>query len=124
MKTIQTLMLICCLAVFTACSNTRNPSLSGVYVSQGQSEFSVATDTLIIDAVSLAAKTYSVQSHVSFQRIRNGQKLPPEYKKETWQAVWNADQQVLSEGEYGRQIHVSADTPGVRLKNTLFRKIR
>ena len=124
MKTIKTVLLIGCAALLVACSHSRNSALSGIYVNQAQSEYSAAYDTLIIDAASLEAKTYTVQRHVGFQRIKNGQKLPTEYKKETWQAVWDADKQVLAETEYGRQIRLSADTPGVWIKNTLFRKIR
>jgi hypothetical protein len=124
MKTIKLVILICCAALITACTNSKNPGLSGMYVNQSQSEYSVAADTLIIDAVSLADKTYSVERHVAYQKIRNGQKQPTQFKKENWQAVWNSDQQVLAETEYGRQIRVSPDTPGIFLKNTLFRKIR
>ncbi|MCR8561939.1 hypothetical protein KXD93_30065 [Mucilaginibacter sp. BJC16-A38] len=124
MKTIKLLILICCAAIDTACNNSKNPALSGVYINQSQSEYSMAYDTLIIDAVNLTAKTYSIESRTGFQKIRNGQKLPMQFKKETWQAVWNSEQQMLSEGEYGRQIRLSPDTPGVLIKKTLFRKIR
>lgn len=124
MNTIKIILLVCCAALMVACGSNKNPELSGIYVSEGKSQYSVATDTLIIDAVSLATRTYQIQRHVAFQRIRDGKKMPTELKRETWQAVWNPDQQVLAETEYGRQIRLSADTPGVRMKNTLFRKIR
>jgi hypothetical protein len=124
MKTVKSVILLCCAALIAACSNSKNPALSGVYVNQSQSQYSVAWDTLIIDAVSLADKTYQVESRTTFQKIRNGQKLPSQFKKESWQAVWNSEQQVLSENEFGRQIRVSPDTPGVLIKTTLYRKIR
>lgn len=124
MKTIKLVILICCAAIVTACNNSKNPALSGIYVNQSQSEYSIAYDTLIIDALNLAAKTYNIESRTGFQKIRNGQKLSMQFKTETWQAVWNSAQQMLSEGEYGRQIHLSPDTPGIYIKKTLFRKIR
>jgi hypothetical protein len=124
MKTIHSVMLICLAACIAACGNSKNPSLSGVYVNHAQSEYSVASDTLIIDAVNLTNKTYSVERHAGFQKIRNGQKQPEQFKKESWQAIWDSGNQVLSEGEYGRQIRLSSDTPGVLLKTTLFKKIQ
>lgn len=124
MKTIHSIILICFAAFIAACGNSKNPALSGVYVNKSQSEYSVATDTLIIEPVSLENKLYSIERRAGYQKIRNSQKQPEQYKKETWQAIWNSNQQVLSEEEYGRQIRLSTDTPGVRLKNALFKKIK
>ncbi|MCR8562005.1 hypothetical protein KXD93_30400 [Mucilaginibacter sp. BJC16-A38] len=124
MKTIKLIILICCAVIVTACNNSKNPALSGVYVNQSQGEYGMDWDTLVINSVSLANKIYSVEHRVGFQKIRRGERQPKEFKIETWQAFWNSDQQVLAETEYGRQIRVSPDTPGVFLKNTLFRKIR
>lgn len=124
MKTNQLLFLICGAGLLAGCGKSKNPALSGVYVNQSQSEYSIAFDTLVIDAVNLTDKTYSVTSRAGFQKIRNGLKQPMQYKAETWQAVWSSDQQILSEGEYGRQIRLSPDTPGVFMKKTLFRKIQ
>jgi hypothetical protein len=123
MKTLKSILGICMAAALLAC-HSKNPGLSGIYVNQAKSEYSVASDTLIITAVSLTEKTYSVERHVSFQKIRNGQKEPVEFKQEKWNATWNSDQQVLAETEYGRQIRLSPDKPGVLLKNTLYQQIR
>lgn len=109
--------------LIAGCGRSKNPELSGVYVNHAESEYSVATDTLIITAVNLSTKTYSVERRDAFQRIRNGQKMPVEFRKETWQAVWNTDQQVLSETDLGRQIHLSEDPKGILLRNSLFLKV-
>ena len=123
MKTLKLIVLVSCAAAFAACTS-KNPELSGVYVNQSQSEYSVASDTLIITVVSLTDKTYSVERRDGFQKIRNGAKLPIQFKQETWHATWDTNQQVLAETEYGRQIRLSPDKQGIMLKNTLFRKIR
>jgi hypothetical protein len=123
MKTLKMLTFISCAMVIIACNSSKNPELSGVYTNQAQSEYSVASDTLIITAVSLANKTYSVERRTGYQKIRNGQKLPEQHKQEKWQATWNADQQVLSEAAYGRQISLLRDKPGVQLKNAVYLKI-
>lgn len=125
MKTLKTIILLFAVALIAACNgSTKNSDISGVYVNQAQSEYSVAWDTLIINPVSKTTKTYTVERRDGFQRIRNGVKQPMEYKQEKWDATWNTDKQVLAETELGRQIRISPDTPGVMLKNTLFRKIR
>lgn len=123
MKTLKFLTFISCAMIIIACNSGKNPELSGVYVNQAQSEFSIASDTLIITAVNLADKTYQIEDRTGYQKIRNGKKLPAEYKQEKWQATWNPDKQVLAETEYGRQISVLRDKPGVQLKNTVYLKI-
>lgn len=124
MKTLKILTFISCALIIIACNSSKNPELSGVYTNQAQSEYSIASDTLIITAVSLADKTYQIENRTGYQKIRNGQKLPAEYKQEKWQATWNPDKQVLAETEYGRQISVLRDKPGVQLKNTVYLKIK
>jgi hypothetical protein len=124
MKTLKILILISCPLFINACNSSKNPDLSGIYANQAQSEYSIASDTLIITAVSLADKTYQIENRTGYQKIRNGQKLPAEHKQEKWQATWDADKQVLAETEYGRQISVLRDKPGVQLKNTVYLKIK
>ncbi|MCQ6958316.1 hypothetical protein [Mucilaginibacter aquariorum] len=124
MKTLKFLIIAGFALLIAGCGGSKNPELTGVYVNNAESEYSVATDTLIITAVNLATKTYSIERRDAFQRKRNGQKLPAEFRKETWQAVWNTDQQVLAETELGRQIYLSDDPKGVKLKNSVFLKIK
>jgi hypothetical protein len=124
MKTLKILTFISCALIIIACNSSKNPELSGVYTNQAQSEYSIASDTLTITAVSLADKSYSVERRTGYQKIRNGQKLPAENKQEKWQATWNPDKQVLAETEYGRQISVLRDKPGVQLKTTVYLKIK
>jgi hypothetical protein len=124
MKTLKILTFFSGVMLIIACNSSENPELSGIYTNQAQSEYSIASDTLIITAVSLADKTYQIENRTGYQRIRNGQKLPAEYKEEKWQATWNPDKQVLAETEYGRQISVLRDKPGVQLKNTVYLKIK
>jgi len=124
MKTLKILTFIGCAMFIIACSSSRNPELSGIYTNQAQSEYSTASDTLIITVVSLTDKSYSVERRTGYQKIRNGQKLPAEHKQEKWQATWDPDKQVLAETEYGRQISVLRDKPGIQLKNTVYLKIQ
>jgi hypothetical protein len=124
MKTLKILTFFSCAMLIIACDSSKNPELSGIYTNQAQSEYSIASDTLIITTVNLADKTYQIENRTGYQKIRNGQKLRAEYKQEKWQATWNPDKQVLAETEYGRQISVLRDKPGVQLKNTVYLKIK
>ena len=123
MKTLKFLTFISCAMIIIACNSSKNPELSGVYINKAQSEYSIASDTLIVTVISLTDKSYSVERRTGYQKIRNGQKLPAEHKQEKWQATWNPDKQVLAETEFGRQISVLRDKPGVQLKNTVYLKI-
>jgi len=123
MKKLNFLILISWVLFIIACNSGKNPELSGVYTNQAQSEYSIASDTLIVTVISLTDKSYSVERRTGYQKIRNGQKLPAEHKKEKWQATWNPDKQVLAETEFGRQISVLRDKPGVQLKNTVYLKL-
>jgi hypothetical protein len=110
---------------FIGCkSNTQSNSLSGTFTNQSKSEYSTASDTLIITPLTQSSNSYQIERRTGFQKIRNGETQAKEYKTEKWQSSWSEDKQVLSETEYGRQITPSKDGSSVTLKNTQYQKIK
>lgn len=116
--------LFCAIFNFFSCDNNKAPHLSVVYVNEARSDYSIACDTLFISVISIENKIYQVDNRVGYRRIKYSMVLPQHYKIQSWQAIWNADKQLLSEGDLGRQIRPSPDGGGVFMKTTEFRRIK
>ena len=124
MKALSFIIILAIVAFVGCTSNSQSKSLSGTFTNQSKSEYSTASDTLIITPSTQSTNSYQIERKTGFQKIRNGVTQAEEYKTEKWQSIWNEDKQVLSETEYGRQITPSKDGNSVTLKNTQYQKIK
>jgi hypothetical protein len=124
MKAISFIIILAIVAFIGCTSNSQSKSLSGTFTNQSKSEYSIASDTLIITPSTQSTNSYQIERKTGFQKIRNGVTQAKEYKTEKWQSKWNEEKQVLSETEYGRQITPSKDGNSVTLKNTEYLKIK
>lgn len=116
--------LICILLAFlwiVSCIN-RDPLISGIYVNHGESEYSIADDTLYIEPLKLNEKTYMIQEHVGFQRIRNGKKLSREFQTRKWIATWDPEKQVLTQDALGHEIRIVPG--GILLETAKFVRVK
>lgn len=122
---VSTILIALTALVFIGCSNkTTNENLAGTYTNQSKSEYSEATDTLIITTIGQSTNTYQIERKTGFNKIRNNITQPKEYKNEKWLATWDADKQILSETDLGRQISFDKDKHLLSLKNTQYQKIK
>ena len=124
MKALSFIIILAIVAFIGCTSNSQSKSLSGTFTNQSKSEYSTASDTLIITPSSQSTNSYEIERKTGYQKIRNGVTEAKEYKTEKWQSTWNEDKQVLSETDYGRQITPSKDGNSVTLKNTQYQKIK
>ena len=124
MKALSFIIILAIVAFIGCTSNSQSKSLSGTFTNQSKSEYSTASDTLIITPLTQSTNSYQIERKTGFQKIRNGVTGAKEYKTEKWQSTWNEDKQVLSETDYGRQITPSKDGNFVTLKNTQYQKIK
>lgn len=124
MKALIVIISVTFVAFMGCKSNSHSSSLAGTFTNQSKSEFSSASDTLIIVPANQSSNTYQIERRTGFQKIRNGVTQAKEYKTEKWQSSWNEEKQVLSETEYGRQITPGNDGNSVTLKNTLYQRIK
>ncbi|SDG10904.1 hypothetical protein [Mucilaginibacter gossypii] len=124
MKALIVIISLTFVALIGCKSNSQSNSLEGTFTNQSKSEYSTASDTLIITRSSQSSNTYQIERRTGFQKIRNGVTQAKEYKTEKWQSSWSDDKQVLSETEYGRQITPGKDGNSVKLKNTEYQKIK
>lgn len=67
--------IICIALLFAACKSTANND--GTYVSHMKGQYSVADDTLILQDTFVINRS-------GYQKIRNGQIQPKEYKVKQW----------------------------------------
>ena len=123
MKALSLIIILAIIAFIGCTSNSQSKSLSGTFTNQSKSEYSTASDTLIITSTQ-STNNYQIERKTGFQKIRNGVTQAKEYKTEKWQSTWNDDKQVLAETEYGRQITPGKDGTSVTLKNTQYKKIK
>lgn len=124
MKAITVIVSLIFVAFLGCKSKSQTNSLAGTFTNQSKSEYSIASDTLIIKPLNQSSNTYQIERRTGFQKIRNGVTQPKEYKTEKWQSSWNGDKEVLSETEYGRLITPGKDGNSVTLKNTEYQKIK
>ena len=124
MKALPFIIILAIVAFIGCTNNFQSKSLSGTFTNQSKSEYSTASDTLIITPLTQSTNSYQIERKTGFQKIRNGVTQAKEYKTEKWQSTWNQDKQVLAETEYGRQITPSKDGNSVTLKNTQYQKIK
>ncbi|WP_428329668.1 hypothetical protein [Mucilaginibacter sp.] len=120
----STILIALITTVFIGCSNQASKEdLSGTYTNQSKSEYSLASDTLIITVIDQSNNSYQIERKTGFQKIRNQITQPKQYKNEKWQATWNADKKILSETDLGRQISFGKEKHSLSLKGTQYQKI-
>jgi hypothetical protein len=124
MKALTIMMILLGVSIIGCKSSSHSNVLSGTFTNQSKSEYSTASDTLIIAPSSQSNNSYKIERRTGYQKIRNGVLQAKEYKTENWLSSWSDDKQVLSETEYGRQITPSKDGKSVTLKNTQYQRIK
>jgi hypothetical protein len=108
MKNLKILFLTGLAFIITACHN-RDKAISGVYVMSFSNEYSIATDTIVIQAYSLTSGSYTIERRDGYHRIRQGKILPKEFRREHWMAIYDQEKQLLLEIADGRQIYLKGD---------------
>ena len=119
LKSVVFSSLLCFL--FLACSKRENP-IEGIYVNHLKDEFSIAWDTIVITKTEGRGKTFRVEKHTGFQRIRDAKLQTKEYANKTWTADWNEQTNAFEESLYYPPIRITED--GLLLKSTAFKKVK
>jgi len=109
MKTIKIMFLIATALLAIGCNQATEDAISGTYVMRFKNEYSIATDTIVIEPYNPAAHSYRVERRDGYHRIRDGKILPKEFKQEHWFTTYDAEKMVLQEGALGKQIYIKGD---------------
>jgi hypothetical protein len=123
MKTLKIILLLAVALLAIACNPTRENSITGAYVMSFKNEYSIATDTILIEVYNAQARTYRVTRRDGYHRIREGKILPKEYKQEHWLATYDENRMVLQENELGKQIYIKSDARSLDYGST-YEKIK
>ena len=125
MKTIKSIIILCgLLAGLAACTRVEDKAIAGIYVTQFQNEYTHTNDTLIITAYNLTAHTYKVERHSGYNKIREGQIQPREFKQQIWTATYTKGNQVLEEGQMGRKLYLKPDQNELLLGSTVYKLLK
>lgn len=109
MKTLKFILLIAIALLAIACNHAQDQAISGVYVVSSKNEYTILSDTLVIEAYNLEAGVYQIDKRSGYQLIRDGRILPKQYKQKSWKATFNQDKQLLSETAFGKQIYLNTE---------------
>ena len=103
MKTLNMLFAAVLLFV-TACKQTTDTRsfIAGVYVNQSEGEYSIASDTLVIEASE--SNNYSIYRKTGFRRITDSMSGKREYEIEQWHAIYDEGTKTLTETKKGKLI--------------------
>ena len=130
MKNLQ-FLFIAFASVMFSCGNPQEKQtqkitsfIAGTYVRAFEGEYSVGHDTLVITQPDVANNLYTIQHNSSYQKIREKQLQPVEYKTENWTAIFNEQTNVLLEQKKGKQISFLPDKNELLLGSSHFQKIK
>lgn len=112
--------LLC--TVLLACGHKDNRSfLPGTYVNSSTGKYSVASDTLVIEADE--ANRFKINRKTGFNLIRNGKKGKREHETENWNAVFDEGTGVLTETRRGKVFRFYPDSNRLVIGNRAYQKI-
>ncbi|HEY0054913.1 MAG TPA: hypothetical protein VGB63_06115 [Pedobacter sp.] len=91
------------LAIVAACSSDKTKSsIEGTYVDSAKSEYSIANDTLIIEAAE--NNRFLIHRKTGIKLVRNGEIGKKQYEQEEWQATYDEGSKTLTESKRGKKI--------------------
>lgn len=108
--------------VASACSSdkTKN-SIAGTYVNSAKSEYSIANDTLIIEAAE--NNRFLIHRKTGIKLIRNGEVGKEQYEHEEWQAIYDEGSKTLTESKRGKKITPLPEANKLLVERREYKKI-
>lgn len=82
-----------------ACHSGSNSNIKdfipGTYVSQARSDYSIANDTLVIEAGKNTENIYIITRKTGYRRITDGKLQPLQHQVKHWSGEWDEQKQIL-----------------------------
>ena|SRR5450631_3630931 len=78
--------------------------LPGIYVDQYETDFCRVVDTLVVKKKSRDGAEYQVIRKSSFQRIRQGKRMPVEYDVEQWECGYDGSKKILLSDDKAKEV--------------------
>jgi len=103
MKFILCMMILFIIA--ESCNYTLNDQVQnfipGTYIRFSQHEYGTEYDTLSISLQNKTSNEYQVMRKWKYERILDGERIEPEYKKQTTTCIYDSKDKLLEETETG-----------------------
>ena len=107
-----------------AASDKIQSFIQGTYIRVFEGEYSKGHDTLIINQPDENNNYYIIEHNsILFRKSEDRQLLPVEYKSETWIAVYNEKEQVMTEQKKGKLISFLPEKDELLLGSNVFNKL-
>ena len=104
MKTIF-LLQFAAFTLFCSCNSLLKDEVKefipGVYIRFSQHEFGTEYDTLVITLQNNSANEYKILRKWKYERLVDGQRIQPEYKRSLTSGVYNTTHKLLQENQTG-----------------------
>lgn len=113
--------------VFAACGTSKiekKTTVQGIYVTQFETEYSKAMDTIEITPLNSEAGTFNYVRRVGYRRITNGILGPIEHKTEASTCVFNEHTAQLNEQSHGRIYSLTSDGNQLVSGNSIYKRIQ
>lgn len=97
------IILIAIVAIMMAGCNSKTDTRSfipGTYVDQAEGEYSIASDTLVIEASE--GNNYLIHRKTGFNVITDGKKGKRQYETEEWRALYDQSTKSMTETSNGK----------------------
>ena len=108
--------------LLAACSNDQTRSfIPGTYVNHAESEYSVADDTLVIEATE--SNNFRISRKTGFNQIRNRKQGRREYETEDWTTIYDEGTKTLTETRKGKLLTFYPETGRLFVGKKEYRKI-
>lgn len=108
--------------ILAACNTDKvRPFIPGTYVNSAKSEFSQASDTLII--THLSGDAYLITRQTTYQVIRDHKPLPKHHKTQKLTGIYDGQKQALMETTNGREFLFDPDKHLMQVNSARYQKI-
>jgi hypothetical protein len=118
--------------LLVACQDLGNKSLRsertqrtlvGTYVNYAEGQYSVAYDTLLVQALDAGSNAYRIYRNTAFRRIESGKLQKLERRNHQWTAVYDETTGTMLESQKGRVLSVYPDSGVIVIGSREYRKV-
>lgn len=110
------------LGLVSCASDEVKDFIPGTYVNSEGGEFSIASDTLIVELVE--GNYYQISRRTGYNLIRDGQVGEREYETEVWTCAYSPVTRTLTESRKGKIISFYPEKGALQVRRRVYEKIK
>jgi hypothetical protein len=121
-------MLLFFLVAIISCTNNLPDGIEnfipGTYIRFSQHEYGTEHDTLVITVQNSSANEYRIMRKWKYERVLDGNRIEPEYKRTETSGIYSAKDKILQETETGDIISFDVKRNLLLTGSTEYQKIK